>query len=1001
MKCIYLVFGIIFVASSNENVTYYVVTRKSNSTCPGQPCKNLLYYINNAETLLNREENVTMKFLKGIHYAYCFESDTTTISTPNIELIGEGSHTTQVYCMDVYFNNTAKLYISQLKISVWNLTVTSANLKLQNDAHLQSELWVLSVEMDRGTNAVEIYDVTSVHIRNTTGTEYYMIIRGHSTTVTELSNCTLHNGIRTTFASMREGNITMRDCTLINSPIFVYDTKLVLAGTSMFIGNHESSAILSISGTIVLSGSISFTNNSAFRGAAMALYSSSLAISSGTNVIFANNSVYGEGGAVYIDLGLTKNVLLWEASIEAVCFYQLLDCHENSTYNFHFANNSAEKGGNDMYGVSLQSTCEYPGNGNCQLHVTALQGTPSVSSDPTRVCLCDEDGRPQCTNESYMLLSRQLHPGEVFTLSVVVVGGDFGPTVGVVYAVSSLIRLITPSQYSQLLTTNKHCTQLNYTISSNSKDTDMYLGTYTSSEIANNAHYKYSVCIKRDYCIRTASVKIHISLIPCPQGLALIGDPPICDCYPELSASGVECKIVNGQEIFSWQGSLWVAVERGGVLYGRQCPSNYCKINRKEINIQSELDTQCAFNRAGRLCGGCRENYSLAIGSSHCIQCPNNNNLALLIFFVAAGLLLVCFINAFNLTVTQGLFNGIIFYANIVWNYQGIFFAKNEAENAVIIFLKTFIAWINLDFGIETCFVNGLTAFWKTWLQFIFSFYIWAIAGLIVVATRYSSRLTRIFGSRAVHVLNTLILLSYMKLLSTAVSALEFSFLVYSDYPTHSSKSVVWSVDANLAYLGFPHVLLFLAALATLLFLWLPYTLLLLLVQCLRKLPNFKFLKKIMQFHPVYDAYLAPLKHTHQYWFGVLLLARGALLVTFASTLGISAPVNLLLLLILAVTLLLYIVFVKPYKSAIVFSLQMANFANLTALSGWFFFSYTQPNGPKLQVIAVGISTGAVFLQFCGIVLHSVIIKCVSRYSCKTKVDEGGIHYVGIPNSQL
>ena len=41
-----------------------------------------------------------------------------------------------------------------------------------------------------------------------------------------------------------------------------------------------------------------------------------------------------------------------------------------------------------------------------------------------------------------------------------------------------------------------------------------------------------------------------------------------------------------------------------------------------------------------------------------------------------------------------------------------------------LIFFKTFIVWLNLDFGIETCFINNLSmnAFWKSWLQFVFPF---------------------------------------------------------------------------------------------------------------------------------------------------------------------------------------------------------------------------------------------------------------------------------------
>ena len=60
------------------------------------------------------------------------------------------------------------------------------------------------------------------------------------------------------------------------------------------------------------------------------------------------------------------------------------------------------------------------------------------------------------------------------------------------------------------------------------------------------------------------------------------------------------------------------------------------------------------------------------------------------------------------------------------------------------------------------------------------------------------------------------------------MSCLEFSVLSQVDYANASkslSRLVVWSVDGSLAYFEFPHILLFLAGLITLLFLWLPYTL--------------------------------------------------------------------------------------------------------------------------------------------------------------------------------
>ena len=264
----------------------------------------------------------------------------------------------------------------------------------------------------------------------------------------------------------------------------------------------------------------------------------------------------------------------------------------------------------------------------------------------------------------------------------------------------------------------------------------------------------------------------------------------------------------------------------------------------------------------------------------------------------------------------------------------------------------------------------------KTWIQFVFPVYIWAIAGLIIVATRRSSRMTNLLGNRAVPTLVTLFLLSYMKLLRFAVSALEFSILISTNY-TSNSTLVVWSVDGNLSYFGFPHILLSLAGLTTLLFMWLPYTLLLSLIQLLKRFSHYKLLKWIARFHPVYDAYFAPLKPKHQYLFGVLLLARGILLVTFASTFAIPQSVNNFLLLILGTVLLLYMTLVQPCKSVAILVLQTSFIANLTLLSGVISFTYNidmqGKAGPILQSMAVGLSTGLAFLQFCGIVLYTTI----------------------------
>ena len=103
------------------------------------------------------------------------------------------------------------------------------------------------------------------------------------------------------------------------------------------------------------------------------------------------------------------------------------------------------------------------------------------------------------------------------------------------------------------------------------------------------------------------------------------------------------------------------------------------------------------------------------------------------------------------------------------------------------------------------------------------------------MAAKYSTRLTNLLGNRGVPVLGTLFLLSYIKLLQTSFSIMEFSILTWED----NSTVLVWSIDGNINYTDLYHILLLIAGLATLLFFLLPYTILLFLIQCFRKISHF------------------------------------------------------------------------------------------------------------------------------------------------------------------
>ena len=180
-----------------------------------------------------------------------------------------------------------------------------------------------------------------------------------------------------------------------------------------------------------------------------------------------------------------------------------------------------------------------------------------------------------------------------------------------------------------------------------------------------------------------------------------------------------------------WVNATFNKSNSTGVIYNRFCPVYYCKYGNKTINIGDDPSKQCAFNRTGVLCGACMGNFSLAIGSSRCIKCPNNHNVALLLAFAAGGVFLVLFILALDLTVTQGLINGVIFYANIVWAYKIVLLPIEMQENNWLFFLQIFVAWLNLDFGIESCFLNLLD--WMFIGRHGYSFYSHSTSGSLLV----------------------------------------------------------------------------------------------------------------------------------------------------------------------------------------------------------------------------------------------------------------------------
>ena len=388
-------------------------------------------------------------------------------------------------------------------------------------------------------------------------------------------------------------------------------------------------------------------------------------------------------------------------------------------------------------------------------------------------------------------------------------------------------------------------------------------------------------------CRDINELTVQIMFKDCPRGFQLDTSEDFykCDCDKRLKIFGSKlvCQIDNGT--LNYQGIFWLQYKTKTLEVCKTCPFNYCNKTITSLYIN---ESQCANNRYGVVCGACKDSFSVALGNSRCIYCLDNGKytfLWLVPLFAVMGLILVLSMLFLDLTVSIGLINGLIFYANIL-SISGL---TNNYNCSIHPLLSVFISWVNLDFGIEICFYSGIDMYQKTWLQFAFPLYIWLLVGLIIILSHYSTRVMTLLGRKVIPVLATLFLLSYAKILKTIITVFAFIEVLRGDADNTSDELVpckVWTHDGNVDYLSGKHIPLFIVALLFLVILFLPYTLLLTFGQCFRSLPRRKGLRWLHStaFISIMDAYHAPLNRKHRYWTGLLLLIRCLLLIAFVAS---------------------------------------------------------------------------------------------------------------------
>ena len=657
----------------------------------------------------------------------------------------------------------------------------------------------------------------------------------------------------------------------------------------------------------------------------------------------------------------------------------------------NFTNNSAKNSGSDLFGGLLDRCTVGPFaeliysdihfsdyskrfiksvSGIEYLKHTSNINLTSISSYPVRLCFCVNDSYNNCKHKPP---ARSARKGDLFSVNVVAVD-QANHTIN-----NTIIHTFLSSKQgglgeNQITQTAKDtCTELKFQVFSRNSFEELVMHAEGPCKNAPLSQRK---------------VKVQFSPCVCPVGFQPILPEEsrcVCNCDAALNSYVTDCNPET--KMLTRKGNAWITYinvtgsnECGhAYLIYPHCPLDYClppsQDTKVDLTVPNGSDVLCANHRSGILCGVCQPGFSLSLGSSHCIFCPEYWPIIFVVIVAVAiivGIVLVIILLALNLTVAVGTLNGIIFYANILAANSSTFSISQQAFSFVI------ISWLNMEFGIDACFIKGMSTFTKTWIQLIFPAYVILLVIIVILISRFSMRFSALIGKKnPVATLATLILLSYAKLLNVVITIRSCATLDYPVLNGHQRK-YMWLPDPTIDYFKSKHASLFIIAVGILIT-GIVYTTLLFSWQWLHHLDNWKgfnWLLRNQRLSLFIEAYHAPYNPTGRYWMGFLLFIRVLLYVSAAANLSGDPKVNILIIGIAIVgIILLKLATYQVYRKWMIDFIDSLCYINLIALC---LATYFKLNDERTKAVISTVSVAFTLLLVLVVLSYHVYKECIA-----------------------
>ena len=919
-----------------------------------------LYYLNVTDLTVNAFTPDSGLFLSVYHE----ESYFLAITLENIVIQGNSATSN---------NSALGTWYALYSLRITNMTSTGGYAGFGITFHFDADLVLNSTSLPSGIsptdNSREMIIIEDCYFNNN---QYGFAIIGTTDTIFT-SNQVIHIKSSIISGNRRAGlaigfddgitraaesiiTIMVSDLHLLNNErniIASYDNAIL---SNVTITGTRFTGLTLIQSHVTVVNSLNLFNNNGVNGGAMSLSGSSqLILRHGSLVNITGNRASSKGGGLYHNfLSLSALEIHTFPKIDATVY---------------FSNNSAGIVAHDIYNVPLL----------CQYYKCVSNGSRaavSISTDTLEMCFCNEsfDYNSRAFNYSRdcskSIPKQRMFPGQRVKFSVLMLGLDINLRHNSITNGLMQITLNDDPASTREMFIDANCSTRYYSYASNLTENKL--------EVKNRFSSLFTELLQP-----STFLTFNFTVAPCPVGFSLTSEGA-CNCSSGLRRGNVTCDIDT--LTISHTGQRWIGSYNTTLANASQEYPNTCLISepcffhctaRRSTFMLNDTNAQCINNRGGRLCGGCREGYSLLMGSNRCGKCDNSYiMIGWIALFAVMGILLVAMLIVLNLTVAGGTLNGLLFYANMFKLYEQVFSSLGVSP-----FLSQIISWINLDFGIESCLYKGMDRYGKDWLQFVFPAYLWLIIIIIILLGRGSNRVSRLVSTtrNAVPVLATLMLLSYTKLVRTVISILfRRKVTLYCTDDTVKSLSL-WFGDSTLDYATGKHGALFALAVLVIVCFIVPYTVFLLFNQLFEKyVSGFKYFARLWNYmKPVIDAYCGPLKDNYRFWPGLFIAARLPVLIFVSLVDDFGTDRSLLLGGLLGIVVILFSLaysFGGVYRKGlhnVIESWFLLNLCLIVALS----VAYPNGSGEWINVFVVVFE-----LSLLGIILYHLHLK-LSTYA--------------------